>query len=519
MSKFYICVSIMLITINSFAQPIVVPPPPINISGTGVTTTYSSQDYNFPKKGSKFIIQHWETRFEGPQYIWIIKQAHVVITPPPSSDIEDFFIWLKEPNEKCDLMDFLPKLNDAGITLAAAVNIDSSPGLNIGGEWTTAVDEVSITLAPGQHPYPDEGAWSVDWDDFSHAAEQKAVLDFYAKWRCPKDCKCDVSGAQDARMMIEFDVWGIDTGYILNKGKTKTKAEVREEYKKKQKEKETEQSSLWKPPTGTTRIAAVGTVRDEDVMMTSRGGSIGGTVTVENEEGEELIEVVPDEDGHFIIDFGGIEALSDESTLIITHVDAEGNPETSTTIEYIPGKPAEWLAPPIITPPEVTYLENNQLYDIEGFNLGEDAEVFITDEEGISNIQDVVSSSGNLAQYYLDSPVGPSEMTVLNDYGFSEPIEVGVYEFGVKAGKMSLSRNERTYITGVYEGLPVGTRIVFTNNSNNVTLKPKGSGEESGNDVIFIVKKPNGEVSMNLKAKQAGSWSVNYRLEFPVSEE
>jgi hypothetical protein len=525
MNRFYICVSIFLFTLTIFSQPIVTPAPPVNISGTGVSTTYSSQDYTFPVSGSKVIIQHWETRFEGPQYNWIIKQAHVVITPPPKSDIEDIFIWLKEPNEKCDLMDFLPKLNDTGITLAAAVNIDSSPGLNIGGEWTTAVDEVAITLAPGQHPYSDEGAWTVDWDDFSHAAEQKAVLDFFAKWRCPKDCKCGVTGAQDAAMMIEFDVWGLDTQYRLYKGKTLTMAEVREEYKRKLKEKarlkekETEQSSLWKPPTGTTRIAAVGTVKDEKVKMTSRGGSIGGTVTVENEEGEELITAVPDEDGHFTIDFGNIDVLKDESVLTITHVDSQGNPETSTTVNYIPEKQTKWTTPPVITPPEVTYLENNQLYDIEGSYLGENAEVFITDEEGVYNEQDVVSSSGSFTQYYLDSPVGPSEIVVLNDFGFSEPVEVGVYEFGVTAGKTSLSKNEKSFITGVYEGLPVGTRIIFTNTSENVTLKPKGKGRVSGNDVIFIVKTPNGEVSMDLKAKQAGGWSVNYNLEFPISDE
>ena len=77
--------------------------------------------------------------------------------------------------------------------------------------------------------------------------------------------------------------------------------------------KEEKIGSLWTPPAGETRIAAVGTVRDEKVMMTSRGGSIGGTVTLETEEVEELTSVVPDEDGHFTIDF------SDNKWIFVTN--------------------------------------------------------------------------------------------------------------------------------------------------------------------------------------------------------
>ncbi|NNM23018.1 MAG: hypothetical protein HKO54_05645, partial [Flavobacteriaceae bacterium] len=70
-----------------------------------------------------------------------------------------------------------------------------------------------------------------------------------------------------------------------------------------------------------------------------------------------------------------------------------------------------------------------------------------------------------------------------------------------------------------YEGLPKGTRIVFTNMSENVTVKPKKQkAEVANNDISFLVTKPMGEVTVVLKAKQAGGWLLNYRLEFPPIE-
>jgi hypothetical protein len=276
--------------------------------------------------------------------------------------------------------------------------------------------------------------------------------------------------------------------------------------------------SVWTPPKGETRIAAVGLVRDEKVMMTSRGGTIGGTVTLKTEEGEELASVVPDENGHFTIDFIDIATtVAVASTLVLTQLNSEGNTETSTTVEYLPGTPPEVVGIPVFTRPDVPFIENNQLNELAGSNFGEAAEVVIIDEGGEAILQETVSSSNSLNEYYTDAPVGEAQVFVRNDYGSSEPVEIGVYEFGVRAGKMNLVRNEQTNITAVYDGLPKGTRIVFTNQSPNVTVKPNGKGKASGNETIFVVKKSSGEVSMTLKAKQAGGWVLNYRLEFPES--
>jgi len=277
--------------------------------------------------------------------------------------------------------------------------------------------------------------------------------------------------------------------------------------------------SAWSPPKGETRIAAVGTVRDEKVMMTSRGGSIGGTVTLETEEGEELTSVVPDDDGHFTIDFGDIATtVAVASTLVLTQLDSEGNAQTSTSVEYLPGTPAEVVGIPVITKPDVPFIENNQLNELEGSNFGEAAEVVIVEEGGEPILQETVSASNSLNEYFTDAPVGQAEVLVRNDFGNSEPVEMGIYEFGVTAGKMDLVRNEKTSITAAYEGLPEGTKIIFTNMSENVTVKANGRAKASGNETIFTVKKSTGEVSMTLKARQAGGWVLNYRLEFPVSE-
>lgn len=106
-------------------------------------------------------------------------------------------------------------------------------------------------------------------------------------------------------------------------------------------------------------------------------------------------------------------------------------------------------------------------------------------------------------------------MRVWNEFGASKPFEVGIYNFGVTAGKTNLNRRERTNVNAFYEGLPKGTRIIFTNTSRNVTVKPNGRAKVSGNDITFTVRKSAGEVSMKVKARQAGDWGLDYRIEFP----
>jgi len=294
------------------------------------------------------------------------------------------------------------------------------------------------------------------------------------------------------------------------------KAEKELNKKKKEKSKASKDQkvgSSWSPPKGTTRIAAIGTVRKEKVMITSRG-SIGGTVTLEDEEGEELATAVPDEEGRFNIDFGAI-GMTVASTLILRRFDSNGKEVTSTPVEYLPETPSEVAGPPEVTQPEIPYLENNQINELGGSNLGEGTEVIITNEQGEDILQETLSTTTNSAMYYLDGPVGQAEVRVRNEFGNSEPIEIGIYEFSVRAGKMALIRNEKTSLTGFYKGLPVGTRIVFTNMSENVTIKPDGKAKTSGNEVTFMVKEKGREVKLNLKARKAGGWSISYRLEFP----
>ena len=287
------------------------------------------------------------------------------------------------------------------------------------------------------------------------------------------------------------------------------------EERKEKAEEDEKVGSSWSPPKGTTRIAAVGTVRKEKVMITSRG-TIGGTVTLEDEEGEELATAVPDEDGHFNIDFGKI-GLGVASTLILKRFDSQGKELTSTPVEYLPEIPSEIVGPPVLTEPDIPYLENNQINELEGLNLGEGTEVVVTDEQGNDILQETLSTTTKNAMYYMDGKVGQAEVRARNEFGISEPLEIGIYEFNVRAGKMNLVRNEKTSITGVYEGLPEGTKIVFTNMSENVTIKPSGKGKTSGNEVTFTVRKNSNEVQLNLKARQSGGWQISYRLEFPES--
>ena len=108
-------------------------------------------------------------------------------------------------------------------------------------------------------------------------------------------------------------------------------------------------------------------------------------------------------------------------------------------------------------------------------------------------------------------------MTVWNERGGSVPFEIGVYDFNVTAGRTNLVQGETTNVNAFFDGLPEGTRIIFTNMSENVRVTPNSAAEVAGNEITFTVERSTGEVSMTVTAQQAGGWVLNYRLEFPVS--
>ncbi len=198
-------------------------------------------------------------------------------------------------------------------------------------------------------------------------------------------------------------------------------------------------------------------------------------------------------------------------------LDSDGNQQASTTVEYVPGTPPEVTGPPVATPPEIPYLQNDQLHELEGRNFGEGTEVVVTNEQGEATLQETLSSSANRVMYFLDGTVGPTEVRVWNGRGGSVPFEIGVYDFNVTAGRTNLVQGETTSVAAFFDGLPEGTRIIFTNMSENVTVTPNSAAEVAGNDVTFTVEGSAGEVSMDVTARQAGAWVLNYRLEFPVS--
>lgn len=502
------------------AQSNKMPDPPVTPTGDGVTGNYSTQEYSIPGKGN-VMVQYWEHKYDGPTYTWVVKQAHVVIDPPPGSDIEDFDFQLEKPCPDCKLSEWMPKLNSPGFPLSASVSLSKNPELSIGSEVVVGSDDVQIEKAPGSGHDVNDAWWTVDWDDLSTAAESKASLNFYALWRCPKGkFKKAYMGLQTAKttfMAIEFDDLGPDSIYYLREGKISRPGDLEKELQKEKeakKEKAKKTASVWTPPNGTTRIAAVGTVRDEKVKMTSRG-SIGGTVVIENEDGEELAEVTPDENGNFSIDFGQIAMGAVATALVLTALDKDGNPTTSTEIDYIPGDPGPITEKPFIEEPEIPFMENQQIGQLEGANFGEDAEVLVTNEDGEQIPLETVSASNGLLQLFVDVPVGPVEVSVSNELGESEPIELRIYDLDVRAGKMNLVRGEQTRITANFDGLPIGTKIIFTNQSQSVSVKPKGRAKTSGNEVTFTLKEMTGEVLLDLKAKRGGGWSVDYRLEFP----
>ena len=238
-------------------------------------------------------------------------------------------------------------------------------------------------------------------------------------------------------------------------------------------------------------------------------------MTVETVDGEELAVAVPDENDHATFDFSMI--WPEATTLVLKAFDADGNEQTKTTVEYLPGEPAAVTGPPEPKTPEIPFQQNNRLHQLQGGYFDAGTEVVITDAQGEAVMQETLSTSTNQIKYYLDSEVGPQEARVFNEFGSSQPIGLGVYNFDVAAGKTALSKHETTTVNASYDGLVPGTRIVFTNVSENVTITPKGKAKVDGNEIAFTVKRSAGEVAMKVKARQEGDWGLDYRIEFPAS--
>jgi hypothetical protein len=112
------------------------------------------------------------------------------------------------------LIEWQPKLNGSGVTLAGSVNIDRSPGVNVGAELTVGVEGTQVERAGRDALHGTEGdaEWNIDFDDFSDTPGQRVALDFFAYWRCPKQSTfVPVTPSLD----FEIDQWGSDRQYKL----------------------------------------------------------------------------------------------------------------------------------------------------------------------------------------------------------------------------------------------------------------------------------------------------------------
>ncbi len=187
------------------------PGPPVGVSGAG-QPTYTVTEKRFGDTGY-VLLQLWTFRFEASDAHYVIQQAHLVLEPTRTDttvpdDIEDLRFDLPNPAPfECELIQWEPKLNGSGVTLSGSINVDSTPGLNVGGETTIGVEGTQVERAgkDGLHGSEGDAEWDIDFDDFSLTPSGRVALDFYAAWRCPKDALM-IPGMPSLK--FEIDVWG-----------------------------------------------------------------------------------------------------------------------------------------------------------------------------------------------------------------------------------------------------------------------------------------------------------------------
>jgi hypothetical protein len=177
------------------------------------------------------LLQVWYHWYTAVDAIYVIGQAHVTITPPAWNDIEDVQVTLQNPQwfqrigknfrrGVCKLIKWLPMANTTGGSLAGSINIDDSPGVNLGGEIGGIGGEgleVNSAGPVGHH----DAEWVVDIGDTSDTAERGIWADFLALWRCRKDADLHQRmffGMWSATLDWEVDSWGLDEHYRIHHG-------------------------------------------------------------------------------------------------------------------------------------------------------------------------------------------------------------------------------------------------------------------------------------------------------------
>lgn len=254
-----------------------------------------------------------------------------------------------------------------------------------------------------------------------------------------------------------------------------------------------------------SEVFVAGSVLTEERMKVTVTGEpklVEGMV-VQAEINGKKTETRPDKNGHAIIDFAVLTAgVAGSAVAIIKMIDSRGKIIDQKNTTVLSGTPMIFSRPVFETlPPNV---ETNSVITIPGQNLGADANMVFGDQ-----IQETLSASDREMTIFVDCVTGNQPAYIITPNGVSESQTVNVYSMNFTIAKTTITSGEHISGQVQYESLPIGTELIFTNNSPSVINLSIKNAATSGNKTIFKVTQTSGTIPCEIIGRGQGNFSVS----------
>lgn len=260
---------------------------------------------------------------------------------------------------------------------------------------------------------------------------------------------------------------------------------------------------------GNATLFAVGTVLSgERIQVTLRGTRIIQGMVVSAEIDGKKTETRTDANGHALLDFSAIAAgVVGTAVAVIKSFDANGKEisTANTTVQH--GSSQIFNRPVIESLPD--NISNNEPIAIHGQHLGAEAQVVCGNQ-----YQETLSASDKEMTVFTDCMTGKQAVFVVTPNGVSESQMVNVYSLDFALPKNSISPKEKVQAQVHYESIPVGTKLIFTNNSPATISMSVPKGKNSANECIYTVTKENGTIPLNVTGITNGNFKIALDMSF-----
>lgn len=256
-------------------------------------------------------------------------------------------------------------------------------------------------------------------------------------------------------------------------------------------------------------LYVTGTVSSDEKMLVSVHGTktIEGVVVIAELNGKKT-EAKTDNNGQAILDFSSIAAgLANPTQAVIKSFDKNGNllNTANTTVQAAGSR--------VVGPPVIEQLPNNlpsgEAVTIPGRNLGTDAKLVCGNKE-----QETLSASDREMTVFTNATPGEQPAYVTTANGVSDRQMVNIYSLDFALPKNSITPKENVQAMVRYESIPAGTKLIFTNKSQETIKMTIPGAENAANECIYTVSEKNGSLPVNITGLTRGNFTIALDFDF-----